>query len=92
MPYLLDNRSWSFSNADYILNWERTNYNFGDKHVALGGSSIFKRTSLKHKIFYHLKNKIGLDGMNLSDDLLGEYVEFINRNKIKYIYGYASSI
>ena len=92
MPYLLDNRSWSFSNADYIVNWERTNYNFGDKHVALGGSSIFKRTSLKHKIFYHLKNKIGLDGMNLSDDLLGEYVEFINRNKIKYIYGYASSI
>ena len=22
--YLLDNRSWSFSNADYVVNWKRT--------------------------------------------------------------------
>ena len=93
LRYLLDNRSWSFSNADYIVNWERSNYIFGDKHVALGGSSIFAGSnSLKYKIYYRLKNKIPLDGMNLSDDLFRKYIDFINKNKIKYIYGYASSI
>ena len=94
MKYLLDNNSWSFSNADYIVNWERSNYNFGDMHVALGGSSIFGggTKSIKHRIYYGLKNKIQLDGMHLSDDVLNEYVNLINKKRIKYIYGYASSI
>ncbi|MCB0473221.1 MAG: phenylacetate--CoA ligase family protein, partial [Flavobacteriaceae bacterium] len=94
MTYLLDKSSWSFSNADYIVNWERTDYNFGDKHVTLGGSSLFGANprSLKHKIYYSLKGRIKLDGMHLSDELLKEYADIISKKKIKYIYGYASSI
>ncbi|MCB0474301.1 MAG: phenylacetate--CoA ligase family protein [Flavobacteriaceae bacterium] len=94
MTYLLDNSSWSFTNADYIVNWERTAYNFGDKHLALGGSSLFgfSPTSLKHKIYYALKGRIKLDGMQLSDNVLKSYAELLKKKKIKYIYGYASSM
>ena len=94
MTYLLDKISWSFSNADYIVNWEKAGFKFGDKHVALGGSSIFggHGSSLKHIIYYGLKGKIKLDGMNLSDEVLKSYVDLIKKKRIKYIYGYASSI
>jgi len=94
MIYLLDNRSWSFSSAHYILNWEKTNYKFGDKHIALGSTSLYvdKSISFKHRLFYKLKNKIGLSGINMSDEVCEKYIQLINIKKIRYIYGYASSI
>ena len=94
MKYLLDNRSWSFSNANNILNWERTGYKYGDKFIALGSSSLHvnQKQSLRHSIYYRLKNKIGLSGINMSDEVCKEYLSFIKQNKIKYIYGYASAI
>lgn len=94
MPYLLDNRSWSFSNANSIINWERTGYRYGEKYIALGSTSLFvdKKPSLKHRLYYSLKNKIGLNGVNMSDEVCKNYIELINREKIKYLYGYASAI
>jgi phenylacetate-CoA ligase len=92
--YYQDYNSWSFCNANSIINWERTGYRYGDKFIALGSTSLFvsKKTSLKHRIYYKLKNKIGLNGVNMSDDVCKEYIDFIKKNKIRFIYGYASSI
>ncbi len=92
--YYQDYNSWSFCNANNIINWERTNYRYGDKFIALGSTSLFvsKKTSLKHKIFYKLKNKVGLNGVNMSDEVCKGYIDFIKKNKIRFIYGYASSI
>jgi phenylacetate-CoA ligase len=94
LKYLLDYKSWSFSNAHTILNWERTTYNYGNKFIALGSSSINvnKKKSLKHSLYYRFKNKISLNGINMSDIVCAEYLAFIKQNKIKYIYGYASAI
>ncbi len=94
LKYLLDNDSWSFTNANYIFNWEQTTYKYGNKFIALGSSSIniSESQSLKHKIYYALKNKIGLDGVNMSIENCKQYVKLIQRGKIKYIYGYASAI
>jgi len=94
LRYHLDLESWSFSNANKIYNWEKTGYNYGDKHIALGSTSLFVENteSLKHKLYYSFKNKIGLNGVNMSDDVCTRYIERINKEKIKYIYGYASSI
>ena len=94
MKFLLDKRSWSFSNANNIINWEKTNYNYGDKFIALGSTSLFvnKSKSLKHLIYYKLKNKIGLNGINMSEEVCKNYIEFIKKEKVKYIYGYASAI
>jgi phenylacetate-CoA ligase len=94
MKFLLDIDSWSFSNANSIINWEKTTYNYGNKFVALGSTSINvkKKQSLKHTFYYRLKNKVGLSGINMSDEVCQNYLEIIDKNKIKFIYGYASAI
>ncbi|MEA2107180.1 MAG: hypothetical protein U9P82_10785 [Bacteroidota bacterium] len=94
LSYLLDLRSWSFSNANYIINWEKTGYHYGEKHIALGSTSLFvdKKSSLKHRLFYNLKNKIGLNGINMSTEVCKKYMEFIKKKNIRFLYGYASAI
>jgi phenylacetate-CoA ligase len=94
MKYWLDHRSWSMLNANTIINWEKVGYNYGDPYIALGSTSLFvnKSSSLKHQIYYRLKNKIGLNGINMSDEVCGDYIAFIRKKKIRFIYGYASSI
>ena len=94
MPYLLDHKSWSFSNANNINNWEKTDYRYGDKFIALGSTSLFvdKKPSLKHRLYYKLKNKVGLNGVNMSDEVCRDYIKLIKENKIRFIYGYASAI
>ena len=92
--YLHDNDSWSFVNANNIFNWEKTGYRYGNKFLALGSTSLYvnKKPSLKHKIYYQLKNKEAVSGINMSDDVCEKYCELIKKENIKYIYGYASSI
>lgn len=94
LVYLLDYKSWSFTTAANIFYWEKTGYRYGDKYVALGSSSLFvaKKKSFLHSIYYNFKNKFGLSGVNLSDEVCKSHVEFIRKMKIKYIYGYASAI
>lgn len=94
LAYWLDHNSWSFSNANTIINWERIGYNYGDKYIALGSTSLFvdKKPSNKHLLYYKMKNKIGLNGINMSEAVCQEYVALIKRNNIRFIYGYASSI
>lgn len=94
LVYFLDYESWSFIHANQILNWEKTGYRYGDKFIALGSTSLLveKQKSLKHDIYYKLKNKIGLNGINMADNVCSSYISFIKKSKIKYIYGYASSI
>lgn len=86
--------SWNFINANYINHWDKTNYNYGDKYITLGSSSLFvnKKPSLQHKIYYYLKGKIGLNGINMSNEVCKNYLNFIKKKKINYIYGYASAI
>jgi len=92
--YLQDNRSWSICNANKVVHWERTGYRYGDKFIALGSTSLFvnKKLSFKHKVYYKLTNRIGLNGINMSDEVCDNYCELIKKGNIKYIYGYASSI
>lgn len=94
LQYYIDNNSWSFSNANQIYNWEKVGYKYGNKYIALGSTSltINEKVSLKHKIYYKLKNKIGLNGINMSNEICQDYIERIKKGNIRFIYGYASSI
>lgn len=94
MVFLLDKKSWSFSNANYALNWELAGYVYGDKYIALGSTSLLinKKPSFKHFIYYLIKNKVSLNGINMSDRICQSYLELIIRENISFIYGYASSI
>jgi phenylacetate-CoA ligase len=94
LKFLLDNNSWSFSTANKIFNWERLGYNYGDKYIALGSTSLFvnKKKSIKHELYYRLNGKIGLNGIDMSDEICSYYVNIIKRKNIEFVYGYASSI
>ena len=94
MQYLLDLNSWSFANACNIINWEKTSYRYGSRYISLGSTSINISTkqSWKHRIFYNIKNKVSLNGINMSDEICASYVNLLKKKRIRYIYGYASSI
>lgn len=94
LKYYLDLESWSYSTASNIYSFELQGLLYGDKFVALGSSSLYPvdRKSLLHKYYYKLRNKIPMNGMNMSDDVMLQYIDFIKNNNIKYIYGYASAI
>lgn len=94
LEYWLDHRSWSMSTASTLFHWEKCGYNYGDKHIALGSTSLFvnENLSIKHQLYYRLKNKIGLNGINMSDSVCRDYIAFIRKKNIRFIYGYASSI
>lgn len=94
LKYILDRKSWSFATAANIFNWQKNGYIYGSKYLALGSSSLFvnKKSSLKHKLYYFIKGKYGVNGVNMSDNICKEYIEIINKKKIRYIYGYASAI
>lgn len=92
--YVKDNNSWGFMNAFNIWLWKETGYCYGDTFLALGSSSLFPKDtkSRVHDIFYKLKGKIPFNAMNMSDEVCQECVDCIIRNKVHYIYGYASSL
>ena len=94
MKFLLDLNSWSFSNANAIVNWEKMGYEYGDKYLALGSTSIFvdEKLSFKHRLYYQIKRKIPVSGINMSDNVCEKFIYLIRNMNIKYIYGYASSI
>lgn len=92
--YIKDNDSWGFDNAFNIRMWKQVGYHYGDKFLALGSSSLFpvNKKSLLHDWYYRLKGKIPFNAMNLSDERLQACVELIRKEKLHYVYGYASSI
>lgn len=92
--YVKDNDSWGFDNAFNFLMWRKAGYRLGDKFLALGSSSILptSKKSFLHDIYYGLRGKTPFNAMNLSRERLAECVRLIQRKKIHFIYGYASSI
>ncbi len=94
LKYFQDLNSWSFCNANNLYNWERLGYKIGDKFLALGSSSIIPdaKPSLKHQIYYALKGKISVSAMNLNEKSIIQITNIINKNNIKYLYGYSSAL
>jgi len=94
LQFLIDIDSWSYIVANTIIYWEKTGYEYGDKHLAIGSTSLFvdDKESLKHRLYYKMKNKIGVNGVNMSNEVMKSYIELIKNKKIKYLYGYASGI
>jgi phenylacetate-CoA ligase len=93
LKFLLDLNSWSFTVANKIYNWEKAGYFYGDRHIALGSSSLFPNSkSWKHSTFHWLKNEFPLNGMNMSNEIMQTYVDLIKSKKIKFLYGYASAL
>lgn len=94
LKYLQDLKSWSYCNANSLYYWEKLSYTMGDKYISLGSSNINpgNKMSLKYRLYYLVKGKMSLSAINLGDEALKDYLDLIIKFKIKYIYGYATSI
>jgi len=94
LKYHLDKDAWSYFTAERIIRWGSVGYVYGDKFIALGSRSLFpvNKKSWKHELYYFLRSSYPLNGMNMDDNVTSNYIKFIKKRKIKFLYGYASSI
>jgi phenylacetate-CoA ligase len=93
MKYYVSEDTWGYATAEKMVAWKTTSYKFGDKFVALGSASLFKqKPSLVRRIYDWIRQEIPLNSMSMSDEICQEYIDKMRREKIHYIYGYASSI
>lgn len=93
MFYLMDENNWGYTSAAKLHAWMTTSYQYGDKFVAMGSASLFaKKPSLPRRIYDRIRREYPLNTVNLTDELCEKYINFLKKNRIKYIYGYAGSI
>ena len=93
MCYYCDEETWGYVTAAKIYYWKKNGYHYGDAFAALGSASLFPEKKNRVRIIYDkMRNEHGLNGMNMSDDICQEYVKYIIKHNIHFIYGYASSI
>ena len=93
MQYLVDENIWGYVSADKIVAWKSTGYRFGDKFMALGSASLFKKNApLARRILDWIRNEHAYNSMNMDGELCRQYIDILEKQKIHYIYGYASSI
>lgn len=94
MRFLSSINFLSFAQANRIYSWQKYGYNYGDKYAVLGSSSLIAKNSpsMKHKILYTITRKFPFNGVNISGEIAKNYLNEIKAKKIKFIYGYASSI
>lgn len=84
-------RAQSYLWAALLLCWEATGYRFGGKVAFIAGNALIKK-GIKHTIFYKLLNITLYPASVMSEEAIAGYVASIKKNRIKLIYGYATSI
>lgn len=93
MKYLCDENTWGYVTAAKIFYWKKTEYQYGDKFIALGSSSILAlKPSFKRRIYDLIRGEIAMNCMGMDNDICAHYISIIKKKKIQFIYGYASSI
>lgn len=93
MTYLCDENVWGYVTAAKIYYWKKTGYHYGDSFAALGSSSLFgQKSSLKRRVYDWIRGEYGLNSVSLTDELCESYLDLIKKKKIRYLYGYATSL
>lgn len=93
MQYLVDEDIWGYVSADKIVAWRSTGYRFGDPFMALGSASLFKKNApLARRVLDWIRNERAYNSLNMDGELCRKYIEILEKQKIHYVYGYASSI
>ncbi len=94
MRYRITKYERNLAGALTYRRWKRANYKIGDRILIIGGSSIIpnKNTYLKDLITRTIRNAFYLDSFNLSEKILRNEIDRINKFQPKFIYGYPSAI
>lgn len=93
MRYLVDENVWGYVTANKIAAWKTTGYQYGDKFMALGSSSLFQKNApFVRRVLDKIRNEYAFNSMNMDDELCLKYIKILEKEKIHYVYGYASSV
>ena len=94
LRFIIDENTWGYVTAAKIHAWKTTGFHYGEPFLSFGSTSLFRVNKKKrlHDIYYKLRNAIALNGMNMEDSICRKYLEIARKKRVKYIYGYASSI
>jgi len=85
--------SHSYLRALNFLAWNQAGYELGDKYVTFSGGSLSKDSiELKHRVYSFLLNQIQIPSYHLNPNYFNNYIEKIKKERVKYIYGYASAL
>lgn len=89
--YFTGVESQSYLWAGILLAWDAAGYRLGDKVAFVAGSSIFN-SGFKQKIYYGLMNVTLMSAFNLTAEKTDQYIAKLIRQRVRFIYGYASAI
>lgn len=94
LVFLRDYDSWSYTSANSQHYWEKIGYKLGDKYAAFGSSNIIpdKKLNMLHQLYYSLKGKISLSGINFNEETINSHVNILRGEKIRFLYGYSSAL
>ena len=94
LKYRIDKQSFSYFSAYRHHFWEKIGFSYGNKHIILGGRSIIPdhKDTIMNMIYYNLVGKIFLNGVNMSDQVINQYLDVIYNERVGYLYGYPSAI
>ena len=78
MQYLVDENIWGYVSADKIVAWQSTGYRFGDKFMALGSASLFKKNApFARRILDRIRNEHAYNSMNMDGELCRQYIDIL---------------
>ena len=93
IQYYCDENVWGYVTAARIYHWKKTGYRYGDAFIALGSASLFsKAPSLARRLYDKMRNEHPLNCVNMTDEVCKGYCDYIRKNRIHFIYGYAAAI
>lgn len=67
-------------------------YKFGDKIVYFAGGSLVKKANIKSRLIKYFSNIKSVSTYGITESKMSELLNYIDKKKVKYIYGYASSL
>jgi len=93
LNYYLDFRSHSYLWAHIWRAWAVTGYRPGDLYATLSGGSLLpEKVDLKQRIYLFLSGCVHLPSYHLTDELMAGYARRLARKKVRFLYGYPSSL
>ena len=73
--------------------WNQAGYRLGDKYATFSGGSLLPDTvGFKQNVYAYLLNSIQLPSYHLSKNRFLTYLKRLQKEKVKYVYGYASAL
>jgi phenylacetate-CoA ligase len=92
LKYLLDLETTFYGRIINDRGWGLAGYKPGDRIVIFAGGSLVGKMNFVKKLKYFLSNKKAVSTYGITVDDMHKLSMYINKKKVLYMYGYASSI